>query len=131
MYKKYYFILLALCVPFFASAGYFDGGPNGGIDGFFVRLNGFVSNVLIPFFFTLALAVFIYGMYRWFIQGGGNETDREKGKQLALWAVAGFVLMVSIWGIVILIATGLGFTGGQVDQYLPVPPTVNSPGAGS
>lgn len=79
----------------------------GTIDTFFNKIIGFINNILIPLIFGLALLVFIYGVYKYFILGGSNEEEQKKGKQLVLWAVIGFVLMVSIWGIVNIIAGGL------------------------
>ncbi|MFT7507265.1 MAG: hypothetical protein ACI92I_000408 [Acidimicrobiales bacterium] len=95
----------------------------GEVDTFVGNLNIFISSRLVPFVFTLALLVFVYGMYKYFILGGANEADREKGKQLLVWAVMGFVLMVSIWGIVGMLSTGI-FGGGVTPPPLPETPTL-------
>ena len=50
------------------------------------------------------------------------QQEKEKGKDLAIYAIVAFVLMVSIWGIVNLIAGGLGFSG-QPLQNTPKTPT--------
>ena len=80
----------------------------------------FISNTLIPLVFGIALLVFIWGMFKFFIYN--TEEEKEKGKDLAIWAVVAFVLMVSIWGIVNLIANGLGFSGETI-QNIPDTPT--------
>ena len=49
---------------------------------------------LIPMVFALSLLIFIWGMFKFFILGGANDEDRAKGKQLIIWAIIGFVLMV-------------------------------------
>lgn len=92
----------------------------GQINTFVGRITTFINNTLIPLVFAIALIVFIWGMFRYFIHKGAE--DREQGKQLAIWAVVAFVLMVSIWGIVNLIAGGLGFSGQQI-QNIPTTPT--------
>lgn len=92
----------------------------GEIGGFIDRITTFINNTIIPLVFAISLVVFIWGMFRYFIHKGAE--DREQGKQLAIWAVVAFVLMVSIWGIVNLIANGLGFSGEQI-QNIPEAPT--------
>ncbi len=79
----------------------------GTVDTFFNNISGFINSVLIPLIFAIALLVFLYGVFKYFILGGGNESAREEGKQLVMYAIVGFVLMVSIWGIVNIIAGGL------------------------
>jgi hypothetical protein len=92
----------------------------GEINSFIARITTFINNTLIPLVFGIALLVFIWGMFKFFIYN--TEEEKEKGKDLAVYAVVGFVLMVSIWGIVNLIAGGLGFSGEQV-QNIPTTPT--------
>ena len=91
----------------------------GEINTFVGRITTFINNTLIPLVFGIALLVFIWGMFKFFIHKGAE--DREQGKQLAVWAVVAFVLMVSVWGIVNLIANGLGLSGEQVENIPSVP----------
>tara|TARA_B100000745_G_scaffold107052_1_gene68510 strand:- start:1797 stop:2216 length:420 start_codon:yes stop_codon:yes gene_type:complete len=105
-------------VPNIVSAGYF-----GQVDDFFTRATGFIDNILIPLVFTVALLVFLYGMFNYFIVQGDNEQSREVGRHLMLWSVIGFVVMVSIWGIVNMIAGGL-FGSDNRAPDIPGTPTV-------
>ncbi len=106
--------------PVVAAAQYF--GP---IDGFLGRVVGFINGVLVPLIFTLALLFFIYGMFKYFIANGDSDSDRETGRELMISAVIGFVLMVSIWGIVNLVAGGLqAGLGGNSAPTLPGVPTL-------
>ena len=98
----------------------------GEIDGFFDSITTFINNVLIPLVFAIALLVFLWGMFQFFILGGHSDDGKEKGKSLMLYAVVGFVLMVSIFGIVNLIANGLGFSDDEEIQNIPNAPTTNS-----
>ena len=101
-----------LMVPF---VGFAQLGP---VDTFFNNINEFIGNVLIPLVFGLTLLIFIWGMFRFFIWGGGNDEERSKGKQLILWSIVGLVMMTSIWGIVNM------FSGGIFpDQGPPKMPT--------
>ena len=71
---------------------------------------------------SIALLIFIWGVFKMFIFGGDDETKREEGRQLILYSIIGFVLIVSIWGIVNLISGGLGFNAQDLQT---VPNTVN------
>ncbi len=92
----------------------------GEINKFIDSIVDFINNVLIPLVFAIALLVFIWGMFQLFINK--NAEEAEQGKKLALYAIVAFVLMVSIWGIVNVIASGLGFSGEQI-QNIPSVPT--------
>lgn len=98
----------------------------GEIGGFISTIMQFINNTLIPLVFALALLMFIWGMFQFFILGGSDEGKQEQGKQLMLYAIAGFVLMVSIWGIVNMLANGLGFSGNDTVQNIPNVPTNNN-----
>lgn len=65
--------------------------------------------LLIPVVFGLAVLVFMWGLMKAWILNGGSETEVQKGKQIALWGVIAFTVMVGIWGILaILQATFFG-----------------------
>lgn len=117
--SAYSFALVALVVPAFAFAQFNQ------INDFIGDISAFINGTLIPLVFAIALLVFIWGMFKFFVLGGADEEDRKKGQQLMLWAVVGFVLMVSIWGIVNLVAGGLGFSQDDSIQNIPNVPTRN------
>jgi hypothetical protein len=111
--KKYTIALALFALPAITFAQF------GEIDTFIGKVSTFINSVLIPFVFAAALLMFVYGMYKYFIyQGAVSEVEKESGKDLMIYAVIGFVLMVSIWGIVNLVASGL-FTG--IGGNAPVP----------
>lgn len=95
----------------------------GGIGTFFQSITTFINNTLIPLLFAAALLVFLYGMFKFFILGGGDEGSRSEGRQLMLWAIIAFVVMVSIFGIVNLISSGLGFDANNDRIDIPSVPT--------
>lgn len=103
--------------PFLALA---QGSP-GNLDGvaiFFRNIVEFMNGVLVPAIFALAFLVFIWGMFQYFILGGHDSEKQEQGRSLMLYAIIGFVLMISVWGIVNLFASGFGFDG-QGPRNLP------------
>ena len=55
---------------------------------------------LVPIIFALAFLVFIWGIFQYFIVGATNEVKRDSGKQLMIWGLLGFFVMISIWGII-------------------------------
>ena len=59
-----------------------------------------INNILVPVLFAVAFIVFLWGAFTTFILGAGSEDVREKGKNLMLWGLIGFFVMVSIWGLV-------------------------------
>jgi hypothetical protein len=73
---------------------------------FIVSITYFIGNVLLPLLFGLALLFFIYNTFKFYILEGGHH--KEEAKKMALYGIAAFVLLVSIWGIVNLFLNGLG-----------------------
>ena len=92
------------------------------------NLSLFINNILIPFVFALALLVFIWGAFRYFIYGGDNEENRKEGSKLMIYGIVGFVLMVSVFGLVNIIVDGLGLDNDTELQNLPTVPTRDSGG---
>ncbi len=97
----------------------------GEINDFLDDISSFINGTLIPLVFAIALLTFIYGMFKYFIMGGDDDGNRETGRQLMLYAIIGFVAMVSVFGIVNLIAGGLGFSDEENIQNIPNVPKTN------
>lgn len=70
----------------------------------------FVNGSIVPLIYALAFLLFMIGMLRYFFLEQGEE-GREKGKQLMLWGIIGFVVMFSVWGIVRLLLSTVGVAG--------------------
>lgn len=77
-----------------------------------------INNIIVPVIFAIAFIVFVWGAMETFIFGSQSEEVKEKGKNLMLWGLIGFFVMVSVWGLVnILTGTvsfgnNTGVTGG-------------------
>ncbi len=97
----------------------------GQINTFIGNISTFINSTLIPLVFAIALLMFLWGVFKYFILGGDDSGSQEQGRQLMLYAVVGFVVMVSIFGIVNLIAGGLGFSSNENIQNIPNVPTSN------
>ena len=70
-----------------------------------------INNVFVPLIFAIAFLVFIYGVARAYILSTGDQDEIQKGHQLILWGIIGFVVMLSLWGLVNVVATSFGLTG--------------------
>ncbi|MFM2374652.1 MAG: Type secretion system pilin [Candidatus Parcubacteria bacterium] len=107
---KHIALAAALSLPLFASAA-FNASP---LEAYIGGVVSFVNGYIIPLIMAAAIVAFIWGMFQYFVLGGANEEKREKGKQVAVWAVIGLVLMLSLQGIVMLLVEVFGFGGGVV-----------------
>jgi hypothetical protein len=99
----------------------------GEIGGTVITFIGFLNNILVPLVFSIAFLIFIWGMVKFFIIGGASQEGRDQGKQLALWSVAGFVLIVSLWGLVNVTVAALNFGSERPNTV----PSIPIPNAGS
>ena len=104
--------LSLLLVPVIAFAQTQTGlatSPSGGGFGILLRdLLELTNQVLIPFILGIGFLVFVWGMFKFFILGGANDEEKEKGKSLMVWATLGFVLVIIFWGVVNLVAQSTG-----------------------
>ena len=87
-------VLTAFAVPFVSLAAVSNLSDAGTI------IINTINNVLVPVLFAVAFVVFLWGAFDTFIVGANNEEVKEKGKNLMLWGLIGFFVMVSIWGLV-------------------------------
>lgn len=115
-----------LALPVLVSAqGFADGEVNGGPLGSFVTsVTTFANDTLVPLVMTLAFLFFVWGMFKFFIAGGDNEEEREKGKNLMIYATLGFVMIVIIYGLVNFLASSIGLEGETIK--IPDAPTGRS-----
>jgi Type IV secretion system pilin len=73
-----------------------------------------INNVLVPVLFAVAFIVFLWGAFNVFILGANNEEVKTSGKNLMLWGLIGFFVMVSVWGLVNILTGTIQFgTPGQ------------------
>ena len=68
-----------------------------------------INNVLVPVLFAIAFIVFLWGAFDTFILGANSEEVKEKGKNLMLWGLIGFFVMVSVWGLVNILTGTVSF----------------------
>ncbi len=69
-----------------------------------------INNIIVPVLFAIAFIVFVYGAFETFIIGANSDSVKEKGKNLMLWGLIGFFVMVSVWGLVNILTGTVSFT---------------------
>jgi|SRR3989344_1528061 len=79
-----------------------------------------INGILVPVIFALAFIVFLFGVARKYIFSNGDQTKVAEGHKLILWGIIGFVVMLSVWGLVNIVTSVFGLTGGS----RPTPPTI-------
>jgi len=63
-------------------------------------------NTVVLLIFAFAFLAFIWGVAQ-YVVFPGNEEKKEKGKQIIVWGIIVFVIMISVWGIVTLFSSVL------------------------
>jgi len=119
-----YIIPAALLTPMLALAQ-FEGstGGDGGINTLFAGATDFIDSILIPLLLAVAFLLFVVGVAQFFFVTDDSGDAKKKGKTLMIWGVIAFVVIVSIWGIVLLISGGLGLQDGSLDG-IPTTPSI-------
>ena len=88
--------------------------------------NGLLVNVL-PLLVTLlsafAVVYFVWGVVL-FIAQTSNEQAREDGKQRMIWGLVALFVLVSVWGLVVLLQTIIGADGAST-PYAPQTSYIN------
>lgn len=79
-----------------------------------------INGVLVPMVFAVAFLIFIWNVVQYFIAGAGEK--KEEAKNLIIYSVIGFFVMVGIWGLVnILLGTF------NLNQNIPTLPQAPGP----
>lgn len=86
-------------------------GTNPTFENFVKQIACLINNSVIPLLFSIAVAVFVYGIVQYVINGS-DEAGKEKGRQLMVWGIIGLAVMVSIWGMVKLVTNTFGTNFG-------------------
>jgi len=109
---------LAFAAPLIASA------QNAGINMSIVRgysssIINIINNVFVPVIFAAAFLTFLWGVYKYLILGASEEKSREEGRNFVFWGVIGFVVILSVWGLVAVVGSTFNLTAGGTAPNFP------------
>jgi NADH:ubiquinone oxidoreductase subunit 2 (subunit N) len=105
------FAVLALPLVTFAQVTNINDAGN-----FVINL---INNVLVPVLFSIAFIVFLWGAFQTFILGANSDETKEKGRDLMIWSLIGFFVMISIWGLVNILTGSVTFGTSGAPSNLP------------
>jgi TRAP-type C4-dicarboxylate transport system permease small subunit len=110
--KKIYLSLLLLPFPALAETT---------LGSLISAVNRKVLDPLIGLLLTLAIVVFFWGMVKYIRSLG--EKEKKEGKDLMVWGIIALFVMVSVWGIVRLIANTIGLDNKTAPSPIVLPGT--------
>jgi hypothetical protein len=78
-----------------------------------------IAQSVIPALFAVAMVTFIWGSIKFFIIEADEEAKREQGKQFMLWGIIALAVMISVWGLVGVLADTFGFPHSVLPSVTP------------
>ncbi len=122
-YASYFALAASSLAPFLAAAqGTVPTGINtSAITPYSSGIINVINGILVPVLLAIAFIVFLWGVYKYFILGATEEKSRENGRQFVLWGVIGFVVILSVWGLVGIVGNAFGLSPGG---HAPATPTL-------
>lgn len=78
-----------------------------------------INNILVPVLFAIAFIMFLWGAFKTFIYGAQSEEVKKEGQNLMLYSLIGFVVMISIWGLVNILTGTLQFGNNTGPSQVP------------
>ena len=106
-------------ISFGSGSGGFSFGPGGcssTICGTADTILYIINFVLIPVLFAIAFIFFLYGIAQAYIFSKGDPESVSQGHRLVLWGIVAFAVMISVWGLVNVVANTFGLSGAYAPQ---------------
>jgi len=77
-------------------------------------------NYLMVLVVGLAVFVFIWGIFKYFV-AGANEKKVEEARNVLIYGLLGIFIMLSVWGLVNILINTFGFTATQppIPRFTP------------
>jgi len=75
----------------------------------------FINDWLFPLALAIAFIFLVWGIVKYFVIGGDSDDGKSKGKDLIIYAIVGFVIIFSFYGLVNLLAGAFGLTADGID----------------
>jgi len=68
-----------------------------------------INGILVPVLFAVAFIAFLWGAFETFITGAGSADVKNKGKNLMLWSIIAFFVLIAVWILVNILAGTVSF----------------------
>lgn len=78
-----------------------------------------IGSSIIPFLFAVAVLMFVWGAIKFFIIEADEESKREQGRQFMIWGIIALAVMISVWGLVAVLADTFGIKKDWLPQVTP------------
>lgn len=88
-------------------------GANAKLQDLLCYVTRIINDSIIPLIFALAIAMFVWGVVKFFIINVDEEAKRAEGKQFMIWGIIALAVMLSVWGLVGVLKTTFGINVGQ------------------
>ncbi len=85
------------------------------VDSFISNVDKQIINPLIIFLFVLALAYFLYGVFK-FVANSESEESKTEGRNAMLWGIIGLTIMMGVWTILSVIMKTFNINGINPEQ---------------
>jgi len=113
IYMKYVFLValfaLTPSLTFAQETGY-------SVQALIINLVIFLNDVIMPFILAMAFFIFVVNAIRYFVIKSNEEEGRKTAKNLAIYSLGAFVFILSFWGILNIVVSGVGFNVDPCDN---------------
>lgn len=104
---------LAYCSPITTNSG-----TSGGININYIKpysdsIIGIINTIFVPVLIAIAFIVFLWGVYKYFIYHGEEESAKMEGRKYAMWGIIGLAVIFSVWALVNILMGALNLGGGK------------------
>ncbi len=85
-----------------------------------------INDIIIKYFnyavyliIALAVVMFVWNVYKYFIAGGDDVGAKKEAGQYVLWSVVGFFVILSIWGLVNILMNSFNLDNNEPRGFFP------------
>ncbi len=78
---------------------------------------GIINSIFVPVLMAIAFIVFLWGVFKYFIWNKESESEKMEGRKFAMWGIIGFVIILSVWGLVNILMGALNLQGGKPPPF--------------
>lgn len=101
------------------TTGACDLASNPKLQGVLNYITCIIGSSVVPLLFAIAVVAFIWGAIKFFIIDVDEEAKREQGRQFMLWGIIALAVMISVWGLVKVLAVTFGIDTGFLPKVKP------------